>query len=63
MQSERDRTTLGMALLVAAAAVIGNAYPWISVPLIMLAVFFMPEIPFAESCWAASKSAAFVQGR
>jgi hypothetical protein len=41
MQSERDRTTLGIALLVAAVAVIGNAYPWISVPLIMVAVFFI----------------------
>jgi hypothetical protein len=41
MQRERDRTTLGIALLVAAAAVIGKAYPLISVPLIMLAVFFI----------------------
>jgi hypothetical protein len=41
MQHERDRTTLGIALLVAGAAVIGNAYPWISAPLIMLAVFFI----------------------
>jgi hypothetical protein len=41
VQRERDRTTLGIALLVAAAAVIGNAYPGISIPLIMLAVFFI----------------------
>lgn len=41
MQRERDRTTLGIALLVAVAAVIGRVYPWISIPLIMLAVFFM----------------------
>jgi hypothetical protein len=41
VQRERDRTTLGIALLVAAAAVIGKAYPGISIPLIMLAVFFI----------------------
>jgi hypothetical protein len=41
MQSERDKTTFGLALLVAAAAVIGNAYPLISVPLVVLAVFFI----------------------
>jgi hypothetical protein len=41
VKRERDRTTLGIALLVAAAAVIGNAYPGISIPLIMLAVFFI----------------------
>jgi hypothetical protein len=41
VQLERDRTTLGIALLLAAAAVIGRAYPLISVLLIMLAVFFI----------------------
>jgi hypothetical protein len=41
VQRERDRTTLGIALLVAATAVIGKAYPWISILLIMLAVFFI----------------------
>jgi hypothetical protein len=41
VQRERDRTTLGIALLVAATAVIGRAYPWISILLIMLAVFFI----------------------
>jgi hypothetical protein len=41
MQGERDKATLGIALLITAAAVIGNAYPLISVPLIVLAVFFI----------------------
>jgi hypothetical protein len=41
MQSARDRTTLGIALLVAAFAVIGNAYPLISILLIALAFFFI----------------------
>jgi hypothetical protein len=41
VQHKRDRTTLGIALLLAAAAVIGRAYPLISVLLIMLAIFFI----------------------
>jgi hypothetical protein len=41
MQSRRDKTTLGIALLVAVVAVIGNAYPWISIPLIVLAVLII----------------------
>jgi len=41
MQRERDRTTFGIGLLLVAFAVIGNAYPWVSVPLVMLAIFFM----------------------
>ena len=41
MPRERDRTTLGIALLVAVAAVIGKAYPLISIPLTALAIFFI----------------------
>jgi len=37
----RDRTTLGIALVVAAVAVIGRAYPWIAVPLGLFAVFLI----------------------
>ncbi len=37
----KARITLGIALFVAALAVIGRAVPWISIPLILLAVFFI----------------------
>lgn len=37
----KARITLGIALIVAALAVIGRAVPWISIPLILLAVFFI----------------------
>jgi hypothetical protein len=41
VQRERDRTTLGIGALLVAAAVIGKAYPLISVPLVGLAVFLI----------------------
>jgi hypothetical protein len=39
--ARKARITLGIALIVAALAVIGRAVPWISIPLILLAVFFI----------------------
>jgi hypothetical protein len=41
MQRERDRTTLGLSALLVTAAVIGNPYPLISVPLIGLGLFLL----------------------
>jgi hypothetical protein len=39
--SGRDRITLGLALIVAAVALIGQVYPWIAWPLILFALFLL----------------------
>jgi hypothetical protein len=41
MQSKRDKTTLGIGVLLVATAMIGKAFPLLSVPLVGLALFFI----------------------